>query len=124
MTDESQRPILIVDDEPEVRAVLREYVEGLGRRVVEATNGLEGLWAVKHERPDVVILDLEMPRLNGIDAIRHIQKFDRRIKVIVLSGYLTDALRERLGALGVAAFPKPLALATLGALLGGERPRS
>ena len=118
------RPILVVDDEPEVRAMLREYFESLGRRVLEAANGLEGLWAVKHERPELVVLDLNLPRLGGLDTIRHIQRFDPTIRVIVLSGFLDAEVRGQLAALGVPAFGKPLSLASLGGLLGPERPAS
>jgi len=118
------RPVLVVDDEPEVRAMLREYFEGLGRRVLEAANGLEGLWTVKHERPELVVLDLNMPRLGGLDTIRHIRRFDPAIRVIVLSGFLDEEVRGQLAALGVPAFGKPVSLTALGGLLGPGQPAS
>ena len=106
-------PVLVVDDEPEIRAVVREYLCLTGREVLEASNGLEALWAVKHQRPPLVLLDLSMPRLGGLETIRHIRKFDPSIRVVVVTGQLSEADSTRLEELGVAAIIKPLPLSVL-----------
>lgn len=112
-----RRPILVVDDEPDIREMLREYLESLGHAVLEAGNGLEALLAVKRHRPGVVLLDLKMPRLDGFGTIKHIQKFDASIRIVVVSGYVDEAAQARLKALGVAVLPKPLNRARLDDLL-------
>jgi DNA-binding NtrC family response regulator len=108
------RPILVADDEPEIRALLEEYLTGLGHEVLTAANGLEALWSVKHRSPAVVLLDLEMPRLGGLDAIKHIQKFDASIRVIVVTGHLTRDAAVKLRELNVPIVPKPLDLDVVG----------
>lgn len=101
------RRVLIVDDEPEVRAVLEEYLEGIGYDVSTAANGLEALWAVKHDRPVAVLLDLAMPRLGGLETVRHIRKFDPTIRVVVVTGTLTRETALQLRELEVPIILKP-----------------
>lgn len=105
--------MLIVDDEPEVRAVLEEYLTGIGYDVLTAANGLEALWAVKHERPAAVLVDLQMPRLGGLDTIRHIRKFDQAVRVVVVTGALTREIALQLRDLGVPIVLKPVDLSVV-----------
>ena len=109
----TQGPILVVDDEPEVRALVREYLALSGREVVEAGNGIEALWVVKHQRPPLVLLDLSMPRLGGIETIRHIRKFDPSIHIVVVTGDLSEDDAARLRQLGVTALAKPMPMSAL-----------
>jgi DNA-binding response OmpR family regulator len=104
------RRVLIVDDEPEVRAVLEDYLTEIGYEVLTAANGLEALWVVKHERPGAVLVDLAMPRLGGLDTIRHIRKFDQRVRLVVVTGTLTRETALELRELGVPIVLKPLDL--------------
>jgi CheY-like chemotaxis protein len=110
----ARRPILVADDEPEIRSLLEEYLTGLGHEVVTAGNGLEALWSVKHRAPAVVLLDLEMPRLGGLDAIKHIRKFDASIRIVVVTGHLSHDAAVKLRELGVPIVPKPLDLDVVG----------
>lgn len=113
--------VLVVDDEPQVRAVVREYLEITERCVIEAGNGIEALWNVKHHHPRAVVLDLVMPRLGGLDTIRHIRRFDAAIRIVVVSGYLTPETVASLGTMGVATLEKPADLAELDRLLSAPR---
>ncbi len=82
------KKVLIVDDDPDVRLFNATVVEESGHVPVEAENGEEGLKMVKEEMPDLVILDVLMPRQSGIRLYREL-KTDRSlkdIKVIMLSG--------------------------------------
>ena len=112
-----RRPVLVVNDEPDIRQALRNYLVALGHEVLEAGNGLEALLAVKRHSPGVVLLDLTMPRLDGFATIKHIQKFDASIRIVVVSGYVDEAAHARLEALGVAVLGKPLDLALLDSLV-------
>jgi CheY-like chemotaxis protein len=107
MTDAGRR-VLIVDDEADVRAVLEEYLTGVGYEVLTATNGLEALWAVKHERPGAVLVDLTMPRLGGLETIRRIRKFDRDVRLVVVTGTLTREVALQLRELDVPIVLKPV----------------
>ncbi len=82
------KKVLIVDDDPDVRLFNATVVEESGYTPIEAVNGEEGLRLVKKERPDLVILDVLMPKQSGIRLYRHL-KTDKSligIPVIMLSG--------------------------------------
>jgi DNA-binding response OmpR family regulator len=114
-----QRRVLIVDDEEELRSLLTEFLQGQGLDVIQAANGLEALLQVKRARPGAVILDITMPRLGGLDALKRIRAFDPSITVIILTGFVDDALRRQALALGArSVFAKPVALAELWRALG------
>jgi two-component system, sensor histidine kinase and response regulator len=117
----TRRSILVVDDDDGVREVIVEYLRSHGRDVLEATNGLEALLQVKRQRPAAVVLDLNMPRLGGIDTLKRIHAFDPTIRVVVASANVDDDVRRRAKGLGVSQiFDKPVDLAGLLAALDGE----
>ena len=100
--------VLIVDDEPSIREVLDELLQGRGLRTLEAANGIEALLQVKHQHPDVVLLDLTMPRVDGLETLKHIHRFDPRIRVIVLTASLNPDVHQaarRAGASDVVTKP-------------------
>lgn len=82
--------ILIADDEAEIRDVLRLYLEKDGYTVVEAADGVEAMEQVRKEQPDLAILDIMMPGLDGYRVLRNIRE-DNNIPVIMLSAKGTDA---------------------------------
>lgn len=82
--------ILIADDEAEIRDVLRLYLEKDGYEVVEAADGVEAMEKIKKEQPDLVILDIMMPGLDGYRVLRNIRE-NNNIPVIMLSAKDTDA---------------------------------
>lgn len=109
---------VVVDDEAGVRGVIAEYVARLGFKVLEAANGLEGLQHVQESAPRVVILDLRMPRLGGIEALKIIRKLDPRVVVIVVSAVVdADVEREALAQGARAVLHKPLDLNRLEAFM-------
>lgn len=82
------KKVLVVDDDPDVRLFNVTVVEENGYTPVEATNGEEGLKAVKKEKPDLVLLDVLMPKQSGIRLYRELKtdKGLRNIPVVILSG--------------------------------------
>lgn len=111
------RSVLIVDDDDRVRQLIADYVTSEGNEAWEATNGLEALWVVKHQRPGIVLVDLSMPRLDGYETIRHIRKFDPSIRIVVITGDITEETHQRVASLGVELVLKPIDIRTLDALL-------
>ncbi|PYN47522.1 MAG: histidine kinase, partial [Candidatus Rokuibacteriota bacterium] len=106
--------MLVVDDDGEMRAVFSEYIRLHGFHVLEAKDGLEALLQVKRERPHAIILDLAMPRLGGIDALKRIVKFDPTIAVVVVTGETDTDLHRQASLLGVrAVLRKPVGLPDL-----------
>jgi CheY-like chemotaxis protein len=117
------RKVVIADDEEEIRDLLAEYLQAHGWDTFRAANGLEALLHVKQQRPAAVVLDLNMPRLGGIDALKRIHTFDPSIVVVVVSANVDDTVRPQIEALGVKAIlDKPLDLAQLLAALSGKVP--
>jgi CheY-like chemotaxis protein len=111
--------VLVVDDDAEVRATLGDYLREEGFDVLEAANGLEALLQVKRVRPRAVVLDLMMPRLGGLDALKWIHAFDPAIGVVVVTGTEDSGLHREALALGaLAVFTKPVRVADLAAALG------
>lgn len=117
--------VLVAEDDAEVRATIADYLRARGLEVVEAADGVEALARLEQVRPAGVVLDLLMPRLGGLDALRRIQLIDPAITVVVVTG-IEDAEVERLAqSLGAAQIlRKPVALPELAAALGlaGSRP--
>ena len=97
--------MLVVDDDDELRAVVSEYIRLQGFHVLEAKDGLEALLQVKRARPQAIILDLAMPRLGGIDALKRIVKFDPTTAVVDGTGETdTDLHRQASRTLARGAF--------------------
>jgi PleD family two-component response regulator len=68
--DEKAATILVIDDAEDIREVLKDRLEFHAYRVLTASNGVEGLACIRAERPDLVLLDLLMPRLDGLGVLR------------------------------------------------------
>jgi len=92
--------ILVVDDEPPIRRFLRTSLVGQGYRVLEAANGQDALASVRMDRPDVVILDLGLPDMDGMEVIRTIRQTSP-LPIIVLSS--RDNERGKVEALDLGA---------------------
>lgn len=76
--------LLIADDEPGIRSIVRKYAEFEGNRVTEAADGMEAVELCRSEKFDIVIMDIMMPELDGFSAVREIRKFSQ-VPVIMLS---------------------------------------
>ena len=82
--------ILVVDDEVNLRDMVRLYLEREGYRVVEAGNGRDALFVARYEKPDLVLLDLMMPEMGGYDFIRRFTK-ESDTPIIVLTAKLEES---------------------------------
>ncbi len=78
--------ILIIDDEEIIRVLLRSTLEAAGYEVTEAVNGREGLELYRHRPTDLVITDIVMPELNGLDMLLELTREFLHAKVIAISG--------------------------------------
>jgi len=84
MSSEAKRLILVVDDEPRMRRFMRMNLELEDFRVAEAANGVEALERVRQELPDLVVLDVMMPEMDGFDALERIREVSS-VPVIMLT---------------------------------------
>jgi len=94
------RTALIIDDEPQIRRLLRVMLEGNGYRVCDAATGKDGILEAAQCRPDVVLLDLGLPDLDGIEVLKRLREWSR-VPVIVLS--VRDREGDKIAALDAGA---------------------
>jgi UDP-3-O-[3-hydroxymyristoyl] N-acetylglucosamine deacetylase len=103
--------VLIVDDEPEIRASLRGVLSDEGMQVIEAEDGRAALNLLRSERPDLVLLDVWMPEIDGIELLRMLQEEDNRPEVIMISGHGNIETAVRATKLGAFDFiEKPFSI--------------
>jgi two-component system nitrogen regulation response regulator NtrX len=112
--------ILIVDDEANIRRMLRGLLEGEGYRVTEASDGGAGVERAATEDPDVILMDLAMPRTDGMTALRRLAERRPEVPVVMMSGRAT--LKDAVEATRLGAFhfiEKPLAPESVLATVSG-----
>lgn len=83
--------VLICDDSVLVRKKLRTLLEDMQCKVFEAANGLEAVEAFKLHQPDIVFMDIVMPEIDGLEALRRIKEHDKAAKIIMVSSTGTSA---------------------------------
>ena len=110
MAADGPKKILIVDDEPAVLDVLREFFERSPElyAVQTASNGEEAVASVRRDVPNLVLLDVDMPQMDGVTALRQILSIDRSIAVMMITGNAAAAPAEALRLGAFAYFPKPV----------------
>ncbi|MDQ2856571.1 MAG: response regulator [Acidobacteriota bacterium] len=88
--------ILVVDDFEDTRWLLRTWLERRGFRVIEAENGMEAISEAQTGAPDLIIMDLEMPELDGLEATRQIREVEKlaSVPIVAVSAYGADQFRE------------------------------
>jgi two-component system alkaline phosphatase synthesis response regulator PhoP len=80
----SMKTILVVDDEIKIVALTRDYLENAGYRVLTASDGVSALALARSERPDLIVLDLGLPKLDGLDVTRQLRR-DSAVPIIMLT---------------------------------------
>ena len=104
--------VLIIDDDDQVRMMLRRTVEAAGHDVVEAANGALGIRAVEESVPDLVITDIYMPEKEGLETIIELKRSHPNLRIIAISGGAREVdldflpVAKRLGA--DYSLPKPI----------------
>ncbi len=106
--------VLIIDDEPQLRLLYAEFLGLLGYRVCKARNGAEALAMVEQERPQLILLDVEMPGMNGIEVLCRLRAGNFTGKVLLMSGSWSEVVLERARELDVVDMVgKPFGLSRL-----------
>jgi len=107
----SEGRILVVDDELEVRLVLREFLSGRGYEVQVAESGARALEIAEEFNPQVVLLDVTMPQMDGVETLRHLLEARPGLSVIMVTANADVGTTSKLLALGAADYiPKPFDL--------------
>lgn len=112
--------VLVVDDDPALRGLFADLLSEQGCRVSTAADGAEAVRAVRQSRPDLVLIDYEMPELDGLAAAREIRALPGRpVPIVMISSRDDAATREAARAAGIDRYlVKPVSPATLRSLVG------
>jgi CheY-like chemotaxis protein len=105
---EGRGTVLVVDDDQSIRDILTDFLGDLGFTVLEAPGGLEALGRIERDPPDVVLLDIRMPGMDGVETLRRIRHVNRAVPVLMITGNDdADTAREtlRLGAFDCVSKP-------------------
>lgn len=122
-----QKTVLVVDDYDDVRAITKKALESFGYRVVEAASGTEAVRVAQTVSPDLILLDLSMPNMDGFATIHRLRRLLglRDVPVIALSAHTAREIREDALAAGCREFiTKPVLLETLKAVVERHLPQN
>jgi CheY-like chemotaxis protein len=103
--------VLVVDDEPANVELLQDFLEAKGYQVSTALSGFEALQRLREDRPHLILLDIRMPGMDGMEVLRRIREIDRDVGVIIVTAVHEEEIGRR--ALAQGAFDyitKPLDL--------------
>ena len=103
--DDSGPTLLLCDDSPVERLALAHYLRGAGYTVDEAGDGQSALHHLKHRKVDLVLLDLQMPEVDGFDVLNYLQEHRQALPVILLSGMPPDQIQHKMDKLRKAELP-------------------
>jgi len=126
-TTTTQAPVstvLLIEDNDDARHMLAAQLAATGYRVLEADNGVDGIALARRERPDLAIVDIGLPGMNGYQIAAHLRRdpSKRPLRLVALTGYGQEADRQLAFNAGFDAhFPKPLQFEALVEILSGER---
>jgi two-component system, cell cycle response regulator DivK len=121
-TTRAVRTILLVEDDEDTRYVMRLELEQRGFHVVEAENGEKGVELARREGPDIILMDISLPGMDGLEATKEIRKDERttRIPVVAVTAHQETDFREGAKASGFDAYvTKPIDFDWLCELLAG-----
>jgi DNA-binding NtrC family response regulator len=122
------RSILVVDDDTQLRRSFKKVLAGEGYEVRAVSTGQAALEAVRAAPPDLVIMDLCMPGMGGLETFRAMREIDSRLQVILMTAYGTAEVEREARGLGAAAFAlKPFEIREMLAVIRralGEAPAS
>ncbi len=106
--------LLIVDDESDIREFAKSFFKKRGIEVLTASGGREALDLIVQNKPQLVLLDVRMEEMTGIEVLRELRKTDKQTKVIMVTGVEEEGVIQEANALGVISYVhKPLILEEL-----------
>ena len=109
------RTVLIADDMEEIRLMLKRAMTMNGYSVIEATNGVEAVEAARQKKPDLVLIDLNMPQMDGLKAIEEIRKIKgEQVPILAMTAFDTYGMKDAAFQVGCNEYlSKPLNLTQL-----------
>nr|WP_085522608.1 response regulator [Tuberibacillus sp. Marseille-P3662] len=119
----AQQKLLIVDDQYGIRILLDEIFQKEGYQTFQAANGVQALDIVKNEQPGLVVLDMKIPGMDGLEILKRVKKDYPDIKVIIMTAYgELDMIQEAIDHGAVTHFSKPFDIEEILSAVKGELP--
>jgi CheY-like chemotaxis protein len=110
----ASRRILIVEDEPDLATTCARLFRQMGHTPLVALNGREALTLIDRETPDLIVTDLRLPGVDGLEVLHHAHRDGRRTPVILVTAYASEAVRHEAFAAGARGYLiKPFSLVDL-----------
>ena len=94
--------VLVADDENDFRDLLSFWLKSKGYTVITASNGQEAVQRASTEKPDIIFMDLNMPVLDGVDALQQHRQIDKDVPVIVISAFVDDRRAKDVRKFGIS----------------------
>lgn len=114
MNNTDKSTILVVDDEPDIRELIKDILNDEGYQVTTAENGETARLSLSHHRPDLILLDIWMPDIDGITLLKEFKQQDANLTIVMMSGHGTIETAVEATRLGACDFiEKPLSMAKL-----------
>jgi DNA-binding NtrC family response regulator len=105
------KKILVVDDEKPIREMLRKFLTKKGYDVFDADNAADALKIVREESPQIVLLDIRMPKTDGIEVLKKIKETDKSVGVVMITAVLDTSVAEKCMEQGAFDYiTKPISL--------------
>ncbi len=106
--------VLVVDDNKTIQDTLAFILERLGHKVWIACNGEEAIKEYQKHNPDLVFMDIRMPKMSGVDAIKEIKKIDNKAKIVIVTAFSGDNdIRELVKTDSIKIIDKPFEIAEI-----------
>lgn len=113
--------VLVIDDQPGIRRLLVEVLNEEGYNVITAANGYEGVQQVKEADPDLILMDMKMPGMDGIETLRELKLIGQADKVIMMTAYGELELVNQAQQLGAYTYiTKPFDIIKLCQMIGEQ----
>ena len=113
-----KKKILVIDDEQAICKMLEKFLSRKGYKAITALSGEEGIKKLKQEKPQVVLLDIKMPGIDGVETLKRIRKIDKKVGVIMITVIKEDEVGRKCMQLGAYDYiTKPFSLDYLESVL-------
>jgi len=110
--------IMVIDDEPAVCNTLKKFLTKKGYEVITVLSGQEAIEKVKEERPKIILLDIRMPRMDGVETLKRIREIDKEAGIVMVTAVKEDEIGRKCLELGAYDYiTKPIGLEYLETVL-------
>ncbi|MBN1687883.1 MAG: response regulator [Candidatus Omnitrophica bacterium] len=89
------RKLLVIDDEPEIGEIVKDFLDEQGYITLLATDAKQGLALLEKEHPDIILLDILLPEIDGLECLEKIRQIDEKVIVVVASGLQDEQVAKK-----------------------------